>query len=486
MKGILLLTMSLLLIAGCSMSQKPSLAEIEEIDSLLDLAYDYNSSIDPNNSLKYSLEALAAAQSSGYSKGIAESCFYISLALHDTGNYFKSMEYISYGEKYVHGDPKLKSEFMRIKARIYSYLGLQEKAKEEFLNGLAYVKKIKQREQQQFLTALAYENLAHLYRIIERPDSSLFYTQKKIALLNVMEESRIYTILVNAYTSMARFKADDEQYDSARIYFDKALAVAGKYNYPYLSRTYTYKGDIFLQTNNVDSALYYYDKALDNLGETGLKAEYPLLYEKISDIYLSLNDTITARQYEKKNLIVEKELDNEKLNTAQNILSTLISKEKEIKQAQRKKSLLLGTVMILLLTAIIFILFFMRQKKINYYQEQEKAKEQEQKIQTLTIKVNESLAEIVQLARKNDPSFMVRFQEIYPEFAPTISTYHPQLQLTELQLLALIYLQFTTKEIADCTCRSVRTVQNRKYRLRKKLGIATDIDINIWLNEIFQ
>ncbi|WP_294080278.1 tetratricopeptide repeat protein [Proteiniphilum sp. UBA5384] len=480
MKGITLLTILLLLIDGCSQRRGYSSAtERQKTDSLIALANNDNFLIDTEHSLRHSLEALELAQSSGYRKGIAESCFYISLALYNIGNYDKSIEYVELGEKYVDGDPKLTSEFIRVKARIYSYLGLQEKAKAEFLKGLSCIQKIKQPEQRQFLTALAYENLGHLYAITEKSDSAFYYIQKKIALLDSMDEARVYTIRINAYTSMGKFHTYEMNYDSAAVYFDRSIAMADKYDYRYRSRAYMSKGDMYLKINNADSAMYYYRLTLDNLAETGLKAEYSLLYEKMADTYLLLGDTTAARQYKSMELEVEKELNDEKLKTAKIILDTLSNKEKELKQAHRKEFYFLGTVILLLLALIVSIYLFIRQKITKY-------KEKEQEIQELKLKVNESFTEIVELGRNDDPTFMVRFQEVYPEFTHALGTKYPHLQLSELHLLALIYLQFTTKEIADCTCRSVRTVQNRKYQLRKKLGIATNMDMNVWLHETIQ
>ncbi|WP_352423152.1 hypothetical protein [Proteiniphilum sp.] len=486
MKGISLFTMTLLLIVGCTKSKGSSDATL--VDSLLDLSYECRLVPDLEKSLSYSLEALALAQSAGYRKGIAESCFFIAQALSDTGNYSTAVEYIVRGEKYVDGDAKLKSEFIRVKARIYSNLELYDKAKKEFLHGLSYVKRIKQQKQRQFLEALAYENLAHLYRITDRPDSSFYYIQKKIGILDTMDESFVYTILINTYTSIGKLHADKMRCDSADAYFVKAIALADKYNFRYRSWIYTCQGDMYLNTENPDSALHYYSMALENLGETGLKAEYPALYEKVANIYLSLNDTITARKYKNAREVIEKEFNDEKLKASNNILNILINREIKFKLTQRKVSRILVAVIALLWTIIMLIFFFIRHKRANYWQEKEKEKEkemqQEQEMQVLKIKVNESFTEIVELAKTNDSTFMVRFQEVYPEFTQAMSAY--KLQLSELHLLALIYLQFTSKEIADCTYRSIRTVQNRKYRLRKKLGIDTDVDIHVWLNKILQ
>ncbi|MNE39864.1 hypothetical protein D3C81_1268960 [compost metagenome] len=50
----------------------------------------------------------------------------------------------------------------------------------------------------------------------------------------------------------------------------------------------------------------------------------------------------------------------------------------------------------------------------------------------------------------------------------------------------MTFLNFSTKNIAQYTFVTVRAVQVRKNRLRKKLNIASDIDFNNWMREQIQ
>jgi DNA-binding NarL/FixJ family response regulator len=47
----------------------------------------------------------------------------------------------------------------------------------------------------------------------------------------------------------------------------------------------------------------------------------------------------------------------------------------------------------------------------------------------------------------------------------------------------MTFLNFSTKNIAQYTFVTVRAVQIRKNRLRKKLNIASDIDFNNWMRD---
>ena len=95
--------------------------------------------------------------------------------------------------------------------------------------------------------------------------------------------------------------------------------------------------------------------------------------------------------------------------------------------------------------------------------------------------MNENFNEIITLAKENHPNFYTRFIEVYPDFQNKLLSINNNLQTSELVLLAYIYLNFTTKEIADFTFKSPKTIQNRKHLLRKKLGVSSSEDISVWL-----
>lgn len=85
--------------------------------------------------------------------------------------------------------------------------------------------------------------------------------------------------------------------------------------------------------------------------------------------------------------------------------------------------------------------------------------------------------EIMELGRNNDPDFLKRFKEIYPEFIDQLLAINPGLENSELAFCAMLKLHFTSKEIASYILVQHRTVQQKKYRIRKKLNIPGETDI---------
>jgi hypothetical protein len=93
----------------------------------------------------------------------------------------------------------------------------------------------------------------------------------------------------------------------------------------------------------------------------------------------------------------------------------------------------------------------------------------------------DALAEIVQLAVNNNPAFLMKFNEFDSEFIKNLLSISPNLIATEIEFCILLKLNFETKEIARHTKASVRSVEGKKYRIRKKLAIPAEMDINIWM-----
>ena len=98
--------------------------------------------------------------------------------------------------------------------------------------------------------------------------------------------------------------------------------------------------------------------------------------------------------------------------------------------------------------------------------------------ENLKIRMNDNKQEeIIELGKKNDPEFLNRFKEVYPEFIDQLLTINPGLESSELIFCAMLKLHFTSKEIANYTLVQHRSVQQKKYRIRKKLNIPGETDI---------
>lgn len=71
-------------------------------------------------------------------------------------------------------------------------------------------------------------------------------------------------------------------------------------------------------------------------------------------------------------------------------------------------------------------------------------------------------------------TFRVYFEDSHKAFFDNLFNLHPDLSNGEIKMCAYTLMNMTSKEIAQLTNRSVRTVENIKYRLTKKLGISNE------------
>ncbi|MFZ4928306.1 helix-turn-helix transcriptional regulator [Chryseobacterium sp. Mn2064] len=135
-----------------------------------------------------------------------------------------------------------------------------------------------------------------------------------------------------------------------------------------------------------------------------------------------------------------------------------------------------------IIAALVFISIYTLNKyksKMNVYLIA--LNEKANKIAELEKKLNISSLEVVEYAKNNDLLFWPKFQETYPHFLNKMLLTHPNIKISELILCAYIYLGFSSKEIADYTFKSLRTIENNRYNLRKKLNLSNEIDFAVWI-----
>nr|WP_256534304.1 triple tyrosine motif-containing protein [Lewinella sp. JB7] len=79
--------------------------------------------------------------------------------------------------------------------------------------------------------------------------------------------------------------------------------------------------------------------------------------------------------------------------------------------------------------------------------------------------------------------FESHFNEVHEAFLKRLRQAHPQLTAGDLQLAAFLKMDLTSKEIAPLLHISVRGVENKRYRLRKKLGLEGNDNLNTYVRE---
>lgn len=94
------------------------------------------------------------------------------------------------------------------------------------------------------------------------------------------------------------------------------------------------------------------------------------------------------------------------------------------------------------------------------------------------------ILELLEIATQDCQVFYSEFNYQYPDFCSKLLSYSPDLSLKDIETLMYMFFNFTTKEIAIYTNSSFKAIENRKYRIRKKMHFSGDKEVFLWLNEI--
>ncbi|MEN9918251.1 MAG: hypothetical protein RL662_687 [Bacteroidota bacterium] len=80
--------------------------------------------------------------------------------------------------------------------------------------------------------------------------------------------------------------------------------------------------------------------------------------------------------------------------------------------------------------------------------------------------------------------FLIKFEEKHAGFFKKLKTEYPDLTISDLRLCACLKLNLDTKQIASLLNLSIRGVENSRYRLRKKLQLDTNDNLNMFFVSI--
>ena len=109
---------------------------------------------------------------------------------------------------------------------------------------------------------------------------------------------------------------------------------------------------------------------------------------------------------------------------------------------------------------------------------------------SIDISENDPVREIINLIDENINKnkewelFKIHFEEIHPRFFGQLREIAPNITRSELKLCAYIRINMSTKEIASVMHIVVDSVSKKRNRLRKKLKLKSNINLNKYLHKI--
>lgn len=350
--------------------------------------------------------------------------------------YKRSVEELQKGLDILDKDNPENSEIITEKANIYIEYANFYSFKEEFFNALRSLKhaadehdKLKDPEKRRISKFIDYANIAGCYWEINDLDSAEYYAQQSLKLKKG-DESHNQTFI--NYLVLGNVNKRRADYPQALKYYQLAESI--KDNKFHLNVEELYKS--FMET-------------YDSLGMYDLKTKYEVL---LKDLQLQ----VAKNKNESLVKILEQEKESKTINDPNNYSQILL------------------IILILILSLGIFLLiktkFFPKHKNFAY-----KEKDTfEDEIYNLKSKST----------YHKTTAFLDNFELEFPDFTQKLLQSNPDLSLNEIELLAMLKLNLSSKEIADQKNMHFRSVENQRYKLRKKLSISPSISLQDWLKDI--
>ena len=399
-------------------------------------------------------------------------------------------------EEFTKTDLPSRVKLLTLKANNHSLLGMYDVSNKEFFEALDLLKNENTDPKMLRQKLIIFHHLSYNAYMKGDYHTSLKYENAKIEIMKKFPEEEMVLRWSEMYSGKGDIFLETKKLDSAYYYYNKALELKKKHNDPVLYSEYRGLGNYYSVTGNQEKALEYYLKTAENFEKTDLRdANLILVYKIISEIYGEMGqkekESFYLKKYTEENNKIQQ---TTKEGTDEAVKIILKDKEEKYNTFQSKSFLTIGA--IVFGTALLIFGFFVwykktskkREKVISETQELLAEKEEiivqkEEETQELKLKVNESFEEVIHLAKTNSPEFWAKFQEVYPNFQEKLLKVNPQIRTSELTFCAYLFLGFSTKEIADYTFKAVKTIENNRYNIRKKLGVSTEKDLVVWLRE---
>ncbi|EJL75795.1 tetratricopeptide repeat protein [Chryseobacterium populi] len=278
---------------------------------------------------------------------------------------------------------------------------------------------------------------------------------KKLASFQYLNYSNLSNIYIQYNSDSAYYYANKSiNIKPATIAEDKSMIT-----------NYTVIGEVYKQKKNYPNSIKYFHKALTASKKNGIELNMNNVYEALKEIYLKTGRKDSVIFY--KNKIEQYDL--QVLESKYNSLQEVINKDKKEEDESSSKNLLLWSILLGVSIIVLMITFIkVRNKKIRVTDQN----------------LQKTYNHLIELLQNKDPSFIFSFENAFPDFSDKLLKKKPELQQSEIEFCALLKMKLTTKEIAKYTYIETRTVQNKKYKLRKKLGIPQNVDIYQWINNL--
>lgn len=410
-----------------------------------------------------------------------------------------------------------------------SYWELEQygEARQAFEEAFSYY----QADQDLYYMAGIWIHLGEMLLIQDQLDSAQFYFEKSLPI-NVQNE---FSLIAKTYAGLSVVYGEKGDVDKGQAYFIKASDAFTQQGNTYSrSRLYRDWGLIWLEQNKTQQAYEVLTTGLKQTEESTTEAEASIFFEPLAETYTRMASWENASMYWAKHADwIAKRFETESVRQQQElmILYQTEKKEKELLMQEKQNADLrnesriqklnlqrvwIGSGLLLSFGLIAFILYRQKTMKRRMLEEQEKIalkrdlefKQRELTTHTLhLVSKNKLLAELktglqslkeqsggqqtvnpligaIDRDLRDDAdweNFERYFKQVYSDFDEKIKQAFPTLTRNEIRLVTLMKMNLSTKEIASILNVTPESVNKARYRLRKKINLPTDQNVQDYI-----
>ncbi|WP_288445737.1 hypothetical protein [uncultured Chryseobacterium sp.] len=429
---------------------------------------------------QYNIAALQYYKEHDNPEGEALANINIANALSTFDEHQKSLRYLDEAAKQLKliNNNGLNARLCNEIARNYAFLGLYNQANIQLDKSIDYLKNAPDTKENRNSLFFVYIWKWSNFEDLKLPDS--INAMRKKGVRDFPDEPKIYVRIAE------QFLSKKQHLDSVEYYLNKASVLAVKNNSSLhaFGAIATRRGNLYTLKKEYTKALEYYQESLPIYLKINRGADIINTYKKIYETYLALHDIPKANEYLTKYTELNDSIQSGERKAVASVVNNFaIEQEKEKNHLYLIIAVITGVASASL--AGVFIIRKRNKRRDQLLEEQKKIiTEKIQETDQLKKKVDTSLNDLGKMATANSPFFISRFKEVYPEFYEKLTSQYPELTSHDLKFIAYVRLNMTNKEIGQCTNVTVRAVETKKYRLKKKLNLPSDLDLGTWVSEL--
>ena len=394
-------------------------------------------------------------------------------------------------------------------AKVYNSLGGNFKELGEFAQAKTYYKKGKSAHLalgDSLGVVMANNNLGSVYRSLNQLDSAIAAYLEASTWLAALDNT---FLLAQNQLNIGNVYEQKGDLAQAETYFTSCLALSEKAGVQYgvlLSRLNL--GNLYRLQKNYSKSQEWLNMALAKADEMGLAREKGYALERLSwlardtqdyeSAYLlsldatKIKDSLLSESVKKESLALQERYESERKSNEIFVL--------EAANQQFLVALGLGGIVLFALLSMVFFGMYRQKRLVN---EKLVAEAQQQDlsraIQTKDMELTAQALQILQIKKLLDeqtaPGLLEdeegngikretfeflqtelenRITESNGDFFKNLLAAYPDLKPTELKLCSYLRLNLSTKELAEVLNKSVRTIENTRFSIRKKMGLGPE------------